>query len=68
MRAQLLGFPRALGMPRVVLETGPTALRRIGRVQVLEQILEVTDLGDMPVAKPRACEGVNWLRPGVPGS
>jgi hypothetical protein len=55
-------------MPRVVLETGPTALRRIGRVQVLEQILEVTDLGDMPVAKPRACEGVNWLRPGVPGS
>jgi arginase len=61
MRAQLLGFPTALGMPRVVSEEGPAALRRIGLVDALENVLEVTDLGDMPVAEPEAGEGVNRL-------
>jgi len=61
MRAQLLGFPTALGMPRVVSEEGPAALRRIGLVQALEHVLEVTDLGDMPVIRPEAGEGVGRL-------
>ena len=61
MRAQLLGFPTALGMPRVVSEEGPAALRRIGLVQALEHVLEVTDLGDMPVVRPEAGEGVGRL-------
>ena len=45
MHAQLLGFPTALGRPRLVWEAGPAALRRLGLVQALEHVLEVTDLG-----------------------
>jgi hypothetical protein len=52
MRAQLLGFPTALGLPRPVSEDGPAAARRVGLVQALERILEVTDLGDMAVERP----------------
>jgi arginase len=61
MRAQLLGFPTALGMPRVVLEEGPAAVRRIGLVRTLEHLLEVTDLGDLRVVRPEAGEGVGRL-------
>jgi arginase len=61
MRAQLLGVPTALGMPRVVSEDGPTALRRIGLVQALEQFVEVTDFGDMPVEKPGTGDGQGQL-------
>src|SRR5262249_21151090 len=61
MRAQLFGFPTALGMPRVVSEAGPAALRRIGLVQALEQVVEVTDLGDISVERSEAGEGVRQL-------
>jgi arginase len=52
MHAQLLGFPTALGMPRRVGEAAPAALRRLGLVGALEQVLKVTDLGDVPVEAP----------------
>jgi hypothetical protein len=54
MRAQLLGFPTALGLPRFVSEAGPAAVRRVGLVEELERVLHVTDLGDLAVAKPDA--------------
>jgi arginase len=54
MRAQLLGFPTALGLPRFVSEEGPAALRRLGLVQALEHVVEVTDLGDLAVERPEA--------------
>src|SRR5262249_45683285 len=61
MRAQLLGFPTALGLPRFVSEAGPAALRRVGLVQALEQILGVTDLGDLAVEGPQPDDGVDRL-------
>jgi len=68
MYAQLLGFPTELGLPRFVSEEGPTALRRLGLTQALEDVLEVTDLGDLPVERPEpervAAEMVALVRPG----
>src|SRR5262249_33243192 len=61
MRAQLLGFPTALGLPRLVSEEGPAAVRRVGLVQALEHVLDVTDLGDMMVERPDAGEGLDRL-------
>src|SRR5262249_54773820 len=61
MHAQLLGFPTALGMPRPVSEAGPAALRRLGLVQALEHVLEVTDLGDLAVERPEVGDGVDRL-------
>jgi arginase len=61
MHAQLLGFPTALGMPRPVTEAGPAALRRLGLVQALEHVLEVTDLGDLAVERPEVGDGVDRL-------
>jgi arginase len=61
MRAQLLGFPTALGLPRLVSEEGPAAVRRVGLVQALERVLEVTDLGDLAVARPETGDGVGRL-------
>jgi arginase len=61
MRAQLLGFPTTLGLPRLVSEDGPAALRRIGLVQALEQIVEVNDLGDLAVDWPGAGDGIDRL-------
>src|SRR5262249_17336490 len=65
MRAQLFGFPTALGLPRHVSEAGPAALRRLGLVQALEHILEVADLGDMEVERPEAGDGGERLLPRV---
>ena len=59
MRAQLLGFPTALGLPRLVSEDGPAAVRRVGLVQALEHVLEVTDLGDLTVERPQPGDGVD---------
>jgi arginase len=61
MRAQLLGFPTALGLPRQVSEAGPTALRRLGLVQALRGVLEATDLGDLAVERPQPGDGVDRL-------
>src|SRR5262245_30469768 len=61
MHAQLLGFPTALGLPRIVSEEGPAALRRLGLVEALEQVMEVTDLGDLTVERPDAGDGVGRL-------
>jgi arginase len=61
MRAQLLGVPTALGIPRNVSQEGPAALRRLGLVQALGSVLEVTDLGDVSVAKGRTGEKVGRL-------
>jgi arginase len=61
MHAQLLGFPTVLGIPRPVSEAGPSALRRLGLVQSLEQILEVTDLGDLAVERPEVGDRVDRL-------
>jgi arginase len=61
MRAQLLGFPTALGLPRLVSEDGPAALRRLGLVQALECILDVTDLGDMSVERSDPADSVERL-------
>src|SRR5262249_61999759 len=57
MHAQLLGFPTALGLPRLVSEHGPAALRRIGLVPALERVLETIDLGDLEVEPPEAGDG-----------
>jgi arginase len=62
MRAQLLGFPTTLGLPRpVAREEGPAALRRLGLVEALGQVAEVTDLGDLAVERPRPGEGLARL-------
>src|SRR5262249_49382329 len=61
MYAQLLGFPTTLGMPRVASEEGPAALRRLGLVEALEQVLDVTDLGDLALDQPEAGGGVDLL-------
>jgi arginase len=61
MHAQLLGFPTALGLPRSVWEEGPSALRRLGLVEALERILDVTDLGDLSVERPEPGAGVDRL-------
>src|SRR5262245_57231595 len=61
MHAQILGFPTTLGMPRLVSEAGPAALRRLGLVQALQGILEATDLGDIAVDTPEAGDGVDRL-------
>jgi arginase len=61
MHAQLLGFPTALGLPRFVAEEGPAALRRLGLVQALEEVLDVTDLGDMAVESSQPGDGVDRL-------
>src|SRR5262249_21879879 len=60
-RAQLLGFPTALGLPRNVSEEGPAALRRVGLVQALAHVLDVTDLGDLAVERPQPGDGVDRL-------
>jgi arginase len=61
MHAQLLGFPTALGLPRIVSEEGPAALRQLGLVQALERVLEVIDLGDLAVERAEAGDGVDRL-------
>jgi arginase len=61
MHAQLLGFPTALGLPRLVAEDGPTALRRLGLTQALQDVLQVTDLGDLPVERPQPGDGADRL-------
>src|SRR5262245_36291212 len=61
MRAQLLGFPTALGLLRLVSEHRPAALRRIGLVPALERVLETTDLGDLEVERPEAGDGPHQL-------
>src|SRR5262245_43379470 len=61
MRAQFVGFPTTLGLPRSVSEDGPTAVRRVGLVHALERVLEVTDLGDLEVEKPEAGDRVEQL-------
>jgi arginase len=61
MRAQILGFPTALGLPRLCTEEGPAAVRRVGLVQDLERVLKVIDLGDLAVAKPEAGDGMGRL-------
>src|SRR5262245_12092196 len=61
MRAQLLGFPTAMGLLRLVSEPGPAALRRIGLVPALERVLETTDLGDLEVERPEAGDGAERL-------
>ena len=61
MRAQLLGVPTALGIPRVASQEGPAALRRLGLVSALQDILEVTDLGDMPVLRRNVGDRVGRL-------
>jgi arginase len=61
MRAQLLGFPTALGLPRLVSEDGPAALRRVGLVRALAHVLDVTDLGDLAVERPQPGDGVDRL-------
>jgi arginase len=61
MHAQILGFPTALGLPRTVSEEGPAALRRLGLVQALEHVLEVTDLGDLAVESPDTGARVDGL-------
>src|SRR5262249_56436609 len=61
MRAQLLGFPTALGLPRLVSEHGPAAVRRVGLVQALAHVLDVTDLGDLAVERPQPEDGVDRL-------
>jgi arginase len=65
MRAQLFGFPTTMGLPRVVREEGPTALRRIGLVPALERVLDVTDFGDLEVERPTPGEGAAQLLPRV---
>jgi arginase len=52
MHARLLECPTALGLPRIVSEDGPTAVRRIGLVKVLPHVLDVIDLGDLAVERP----------------
>jgi arginase len=44
-------------MPRPVSEDGPTALRRLGLVEALENYFEVTDLGDLQVPRPQTGAG-----------
>src|SRR5262245_7711408 len=61
MRAQLLGFPTALGLPRLVSEHGPAAVRRVGLVEALAHVLDVTDLGDLAVERPQPGDGVDRL-------
>src|SRR5262245_28652327 len=61
MHAQLFGFPTTLGLPRLVSEEGPAALRRLGLVEGLECILEVADLGDLEVERPEAGDGPHRL-------
>jgi arginase len=61
MYVQLRGFPTALGMPRLVSEAGPAALRRLGLIQTLERILEVTDLGDLAVERSVVGGGADQL-------
>src|SRR5262245_38632318 len=61
MHAQLLGFPTALGLPRLVTEHGPTALRRLGLPRALRGVLEVNDLGDLPVESPQPGDGTDRL-------
>src|SRR5262249_24451739 len=61
MRAQLLGFPTALGLPRLVSEDGPAAVRRVGLVEALAHVLDVTDLGELAVERPQPGDGVDRL-------
>src|SRR5262245_4915320 len=61
MYAQSLGFPTTLGLPRVASEEGPAALRRLGLVEALERVLDVTDLGDLAMEWPAARGGVDLL-------
>src|SRR5262249_7338922 len=60
-RAPLLGFPTALGLPRLVSEDGPAAVRRVGLVEALAHVLDVTDLGDLAVERPQPGDGVDRL-------
>src|SRR5262249_60004417 len=61
MYARLSGLPTPLGLPHFVSEDAPAAVRRVGLVEALEQILEVTDLGDLAVERPEAGDGVGRL-------
>src|SRR5262245_50675756 len=61
MRAQLLGFPTALGLPRLVSEHGSAAVRRVGLVEALAHVLDVTDLGNLAVERPQPGDGVDRL-------
>ena len=57
MRAQLLGFPTALGLPRLVSEHGLAAVRPVGLVEALAHVLDVTNLRDPAVERPQPGEG-----------
>jgi len=49
--AQVMGFPTALGLPRMVSQQAPMVLRQLGLIQSLARIVDVIDLGDVLVEK-----------------
>jgi arginase len=61
MHAQILGFPTTLGMPRTETQAAPTALRQFGLIGALDQIADVTDLGDVDVEAPSAADSTVQL-------